>query len=92
MVPFRVLDEPPFDSLRLDGYKIVALEQHPNSHDLSDYKPAGKIALLIGEEVNGVSQKMLDTCDDIIEIPIVGEKESLNVSVATGIALYQLTT
>jgi tRNA G18 (ribose-2'-O)-methylase SpoU len=44
----------------------------------------------VGNEVEGVSRTVLDMCDDIIEIPMQGEKESLNVSVSTGIALYAL--
>ncbi|MEO5498913.1 MAG: TrmH family RNA methyltransferase [Candidatus Saccharimonadales bacterium] len=51
-----------------------------------------KIALLIGEEVEGIANNLLEQCDILIEIPMYGQKESFNVSVATGIALYRLTT
>ena len=78
--------------LKQDRYRIVGLEQDARSIILPEYKPAAdKIALLLGEEVNGISPELLNQCDDLIEIPMFGRKESFNVSVATGIALYQLT-
>ncbi len=90
MVPFRVVDEPPFEELKGAGYTIVALEQQANSIPLHRYTTPAKIALLLGEEVSGISEAMLSACDETIEIPMVGKKESFNVSVATAIALYQL--
>jgi 23S rRNA (guanosine2251-2'-O)-methyltransferase len=91
-VPFEHLEEPPINTLKQNGYRIVALEQADSSITLKDYHPPEKIALLLGEEVEGVDQALLNQCEDIIEIPMVGQKESFNVSVATGIALYALTT
>lgn len=90
MVPFEYQETPEFDKIRADGYTIVGLEQDPRSVMVSDYKPPQKIALLLGEEVNGITAQLLDQCDDLIEIPMVGKKESFNVSVAAGIALYAL--
>ena len=90
-IPFRRLDQPPIDELRQLGYQIVALEQHPNSIKLSDFKPSEKIALLLGEEVAGVNPELLTMCDYIIEIPMSGQKESFNVAVSAGIALYAIT-
>ncbi|MDT4859015.1 23S rRNA (guanosine-2'-O-)-methyltransferase RlmB [compost metagenome] len=58
---------------------------------LQDYKTPDKLALLLGEEVEGITHDLRSICDDIIEIPMVGKKESFNVSVATGIALYSLS-
>jgi tRNA G18 (ribose-2'-O)-methylase SpoU len=78
-------------SLRNDGYRIVALEQAEDSIPTYDYQVHEKTALLLGEEVAGVSPELLAMCDDIIEIPMQGTKESFNVSVAAGIAMYQLT-
>ena len=49
-----------------------------------------KIALLLGEEVEGISKELLDSCNKTLEIPMFGRKESFNVSVATGIALYKI--
>lgn len=71
--------------------KIVALEQAPSSIALSDFHADGNVALLLGEEVNGISPQLLELCDTIIEIPMKGQKESFNVSVACGIALYGLS-
>ena len=76
--------------LNKEGYQIVALEQASNSIDYKKFKPKFPVVLILGEEVRGISKKTLDLCDTIIEIPMAGEKESLNVSVATGVALYSL--
>ncbi len=92
MVPFEYQDRLDILALEDSGYKIVALEQATNSINIKDYNPSPKIALLLGEEVHGISPELLSKCDDIIEIPMRGNKESFNVSVAIGIALYQLTT
>lgn len=72
------------------GYRIVGLEQADVSTLLSDYAPSQQIALLLGEERFGLTPELLSLCDDIVEIPMIGKKESFNVSVATGIALYHL--
>lgn len=91
LVPFDYFAEPPIAKFKKLGYRILALEQADKSIDLADYKPTTKIALLIGEEVHGITPDLLEQCDDIIEIPMRGRKESFNVSVATGMALYELT-
>jgi len=75
-----------------DGWRIVGLEQDARAILLPDYKPSGKIALLLGEEVGGIENQLRQLCDDLIEIPMRGQKESFNVAVATGVALYDLTT
>lgn len=89
-VPFEQMEAIPFDDLKAAGYTIVGLEQSARSVMLPDYTPPEKIALLLGEEVNGISAEYLEQCDDVIELPMQGKKESFNVSVATGIALYGL--
>ena len=76
--------------LRIMNYEIVALEQDKQAIDYKKYKPKQKCAIIIGNEVKGVEKEVLNMCDKIIEIPMRGEKESLNVSVATGIALFRL--
>jgi tRNA G18 (ribose-2'-O)-methylase SpoU len=91
MIPFEYQISPDFVSLRSDGYRIVGLEQNDTSIILNDYVVPPKVALLLGEEVKGISKDLLAECDDLVEIPMVGKKESFNVSVATGIALYGLT-
>jgi tRNA G18 (ribose-2'-O)-methylase SpoU len=92
IVPFEHAETVDFKAVQAAGYKIVGLEQDEHSIMLPDYTPPGKIALLLGEEVEGLTADLRRICDDLIEIPMAGEKESYNVSVATGIALYALTT
>lgn len=74
--------------LKSDGYTIVALEQAPESVLLPDWRPADKLALLIGREVEGIAHELLKLCDQTIEIPMAGQKESYNVLQATAMALY----
>ena len=72
-------------------HRICALEQAEDSVELRDFEhTSGKIALIVGNEVDGVQQELLDFCDDIIEIPQFGTKHSFNVSVSTGITLWEL--
>lgn len=92
IVPFEYQETPDIASLRAQGYTIVGLEQDARSTTLSAYRPPEKIVLLLGEEVEGITSDLRDMCDDLIEISMVGKKESFNVSVATGIALYALST
>jgi tRNA G18 (ribose-2'-O)-methylase SpoU len=85
----------PIMILKKQGFQILALEQHKNSISIdnlprqSTFSPR-QSALVIGNEVNGVNKKILEIADYILEIPRIGSKESLNVSVAAGIAIYQL--
>lgn len=90
IVSFEYREQPPIAELKASDYRIVALEQAPTSIPLQTYKAPPKVALVLGEEVEGVTPELLAQCEDILEIPMVGQKESFNVSVATGIALYQL--
>jgi len=92
ILPFEYQPTLDLASLALAGFRIVGLEQDAKASVLPDYKPPTKIALLLGEEVEGIDQSLRDRCDDLIEIPMKGTKESFNVSVAAGIALYALTT
>jgi 23S rRNA (guanosine2251-2'-O)-methyltransferase len=92
MVPFEYQAELDLTKIREQGLKIVGLEQDKRSILLNNYKITGNIALLLGEEVEGITADLRDQCDDLIEIPMHGQKESFNVSVAAGIALYALTT
>ncbi len=71
---------------------VYALEQAVGSKNLRNFTPADEFALLLGEEVHGIRPELLEWCDEILEIPMVGSKESFNVSVATGIALYALSS
>jgi tRNA G18 (ribose-2'-O)-methylase SpoU len=79
------------ESLKNDGYKIVAVEQAAGSIELEQYVPeiSEKIALVFGNEVNGVSENVMERVDACIEIPQFGTKHSFNVSVTAAIVLYQ---
>lgn len=72
-------------------YQIIALEQHSTSIKISDFHLQRPALVILGEEVHGITDQLLATTDAILEIPMSGRKESFNVSVATGICLYQLT-
>lgn len=92
MVPFEFQVIPNLELLKQQGYLVVGLEQDASSILLQKFHPTQKIALLLGEEVHGITDDLRNQCDKLIEIPMLGRKESFNVSVATGIALYALTT
>lgn len=78
-------------SLSKDGWRIVGLEQSERSIALEEYVPSEKTCLIVGHEVLGVPEEILKLCDDVVHIPMLGKKKSLNVSVAAGIALHQLS-
>ena len=78
------------EELKDQGFQIIALEQTPASKDLKSLPKPDKFAIIVGNEVTGVSEQALQTADVVAEIPMLGEKESLNVSVATGVALFVL--
>jgi 23S rRNA (guanosine2251-2'-O)-methyltransferase len=81
------------EKFKSEDVKIIALEQSAKSSNLFKFKFEGSqpLALIAGHERKGLSKKILKYVDNIVEIPMHGKKESLNVSVAVGIALYQLT-
>lgn len=84
---------PVIRNLKKEGYTILALEQDAHSANLFNFTmpdSVQKIALLAGNEVRGLSLQTLQSADHILEIPMRGKKESLNVSVAAGIALFAL--
>jgi 23S rRNA (guanosine2251-2'-O)-methyltransferase len=83
---------PALKKLRAEGYTIVAVELTENSIDIFDYKPkkGAKLAIVMGNEVRGISKQSLRHCDVAVQIPMRGKKESLNVGVACGIALFTL--
>ncbi|SFW14411.1 TrmH family RNA methyltransferase [Cellulophaga fucicola] len=79
------------DTLRKDGYKIIATSPHTDSYLLDDFVIDGKIALFFGTERSGLSQEVLDKADGFVKIPMVGFSESLNISVSAAILLQNLT-
>lgn len=70
---------------------VCALEQNLDSVNLFDFKSTEPLLLIVGSEIEGLNKNRLGACDVTLEIPMVGLKESLNVSVAAGIAMYALT-
>lgn len=80
------------DRLRTEGYQIIAIEQIEGATMLDKFsaKPNTKYALVFGNEVEGVDQRIADMVDGAIEIPQVGTKHSLNVSVSAGVLMWEL--
>jgi len=80
------------DTLREQGYKIVATTPHRNNCSLTDFKIEGKTALFFGTERDGLSEEVLEKADSFLKIPMVGFTESLNISVSAAIILHTLTS
>lgn len=78
------------DALKKDDYKIIALEQNKKSINYTKFKKSNSIALIVGNEIKGISPNILKKCHQSIYIPMKGKKESLNVSVALGISLFEI--
>jgi 23S rRNA (guanosine2251-2'-O)-methyltransferase len=78
------------NQLRADGYRIIAIEQAENSVMLNEFTPDinAKYALIFGNEVNGVSDEVMQVIDTCIEIPQFGTKHSFNIVVSAGIVLW----
>jgi tRNA G18 (ribose-2'-O)-methylase SpoU len=74
--------------LKAEGYKVVALEKTSKSVNMYKWRPSFPIALVVGNEVTGVTPNILKYCDEVVHLPMNGLKESLNVSIASGIAIY----
>lgn len=94
----RLIDKikKPSFARQLTGYgrarkiNIIALEQDKKAIVYTKFRPKFPLALIIGNEVKGISKKILKKCDKIIFLPMRGKKESLNVSVAFGVAGYHI--
>lgn len=74
--------------LKRTGICVVGVEQDVRAADYRSFKEIGPMLYLFGNEVRGLSRALRDACDVILEIPMHGSKESLNVSVAAGVALF----
>lgn len=81
---------PLIKKLKKDGFQIIAIEQDEKSVDYKKVKTKEKNAFMVGTEVTGIPKNVLKNCDVIVEIPMKGKKESLNVSVSLGIALFRM--
>lgn len=81
------------DELHAQGYTVLAIEQCEGSTQLGQValQPGGKYAIVMGNEVKGVQQEVVDRCDGCLEIPQYGTKHSLNVSVTAGIVLWEFS-
>ena len=74
-----------------DGYHVVGIEQADKSTQLNEFElPKKPIAIILGNEVNGVEQEVINLCNEVIEIPQFGTKHSLNIAVTTGIVIWDL--
>lgn len=78
------------EDLRAKGFQICALEQSTKAVNLNDYMPQNNVAIIVGNELAGVGDEILQNVDVILEIPMLGKKESFNVAQATAMALYHL--
>jgi 23S rRNA (guanosine2251-2'-O)-methyltransferase len=80
------------DDLKANGYRVLAIEQAESSHLLNKFTLAQgeKLAVVFGNEVSGVEQATILLCDGCIEIPQLGMKHSLNISVAAGIVVWEI--
>lgn len=77
-------------TLKENNVYVVALEQDMSSVPYTEEYKKTPMALILGEETKGIEKEILQLCDRIVEIPMAGKKESLNVSVATGVVLFRL--
>ncbi len=73
-----------------ESYLVAALEQTPQAIELNKFKPGQKMALIVGNEVSGLERPILKRVDISIQIPMSGRKESFNVAISAGIAIYHL--
>ncbi|HEX8974491.1 MAG TPA: TrmH family RNA methyltransferase [Patescibacteria group bacterium] len=78
------------EKLKKENIFLAALEKTNDALDIQKFEPVFPMALLLGNEVDGVSGEDLQKCGAVFSIPMRGQKESLNVSVAAGIAMYEL--
>jgi 23S rRNA (guanosine2251-2'-O)-methyltransferase len=79
------------EQLRKKNYTILALEQTPDAQALQNYKVKGPLALVLGNEIEGVPNEITSVCDQTLVIEQFGEKKSMNVAVASGIAAWWLS-
>lgn len=78
--------------LKEKDFEIIGLEKTETSVNIDKADFTDKIALIVGEEVSGMDLNLVELCDQIVHIPMYGKKSSLNVSVATGVALHSIIT
>lgn len=81
--PMRIISD-----LKKDGWEVVGIEQDDSSHDYRSFSITKPTLFVLGNEVLGLSQQLKKACDVLVEIPMHGKKESLNVAVAGGVVLF----
>jgi len=91
-IPWEYEEDPiqAITKLKSDGWTMVALEQSEDSINIAEFESPDRMCLIVGHEVTGVPSDLLEMSDYIVHIPMHGKKQSLNVSVAAGIALHVL--
>lgn len=77
--------------LKARGFRVLGLEKTAQSQNIFKFKPIFPCAFILGNETDGINEEILKECDCILEIPMRGKKESLNVSVAAGIGMYLIS-
>lgn len=91
-IPWKYFKNPKamIATLKKEGFTVVGIEQDARAVDYKDYDATDRTLLLAGNEVRGISLSLRNICDVLVEIPMKGEKESLNVSTAFGVVLFRL--
>jgi len=91
-MPWKYVKTPAGSLVRLkkEGFQIISVEQAKGSVDYKKIRPRANAVVIFGNEVSGIPKSILKNSDAIIEIPMKGKKESLNVSVSAGIVLFRL--
>jgi tRNA G18 (ribose-2'-O)-methylase SpoU len=91
-IKWQYIDDPKsfIRKQKKSGFQIVGLEQTEKSVDYKKVKTEARLLFIVGNEVGGVEKDILSLCDVVAEIPMKGKKESLNVSVAFGVALFRI--
>ncbi len=95
-IPWEVCDDPKklIKKLKKENFKIIGLEKTKKSEEIEKFKKEIKeicdLVLIVGNEVDGIRPGILKLCDHVVHIQMYGKKESLNVSIAAGIAMYCL--
>ncbi len=91
-IPWEYVETPyeRIQELKTEGFQVIGLEQDERSVDYKQSIDSEKIVIILGTETTGMTKELMSLCDIIMEIPMQGIKESLNVSVAGGILLYRI--
>jgi tRNA G18 (ribose-2'-O)-methylase SpoU len=76
------------EHLQADGFIVAAVEQNERSVSLKEFTVPEKVAYIMGNEVVGVEEETINQCDVVVDLPMLGVKESLNVATTAGIVMY----